>query len=287
MPCATSSIRSSNNASSNEQPFIRRGIVAASGGSCARTDGMSNRTFRFGVVATPQAGRGVWLDLAKHVEEMGYSTLLMPDGLQLLSPFVTLSMAAAVTTSLRVGTFVVASPLRHPTLAAWEAHTTSVMTGERFELGIGTGRPEAARQAVEELGMPAASPARRLAQVEQTIDALRELDGERHTPVMIAAGGPKARASGAPPGPTSWRCRFRRWPAAMRWRGSSPSSAPPPASATTRSSCRRTSSSSATGASLDRALRRCRRGDPRRARFADDAARQHADPDGRRAPPPP
>jgi probable F420-dependent oxidoreductase len=154
---------------------------------------MIDRKFRFGVVATPQDGRAAWLHLGQHVEELGYSTLLMPDGLQLLAPFVSLSAAAAATTSLRVGTFVVASPLRPPRLAAWEAHTTSVMTDGRFDLGIGTGRPDAAKQAVDLLGMPEASPAQRLAQVEQTLDALRELDGGRHTPVMIAAGGPRAR----------------------------------------------------------------------------------------------
>jgi alkanesulfonate monooxygenase SsuD/methylene tetrahydromethanopterin reductase-like flavin-dependent oxidoreductase (luciferase family) len=158
---------------------------------------MSDRSFRFGVVATPQNGREAWLQLAQHVENMGYSTLLMPDGMQLLAPFVSLAAAATATTSLRVGTFVVASPLRAPRLAAWDAHSTSVMTGGRFEFGIGTGRPEAADQAVDLLGMPAASPAQRLRQVEQTIAALRELDGDQHTPVMIAAGGPRARAVAA------------------------------------------------------------------------------------------
>jgi probable F420-dependent oxidoreductase len=158
---------------------------------------MIDRKFRFGVVATPQGGRDAWLHLARHVEEMGYSTLLMPDGLQLLAPFVSLAAAAAATTTLRVGTFVVASPLRPPRLAAWEAHTASEMTDGRFDFGIGTGRPEAAQQAIDLLGLPATSPAQRRAQVEQTIDALRELDGDRHTPVMVAASGPRARQMAA------------------------------------------------------------------------------------------
>ena len=33
-----------------------------------------------------------------------------------------------------------------------------------------------------------------LAQVGQSIDRLREVDGPAHTPVLMAAGGPKARA---------------------------------------------------------------------------------------------
>jgi alkanesulfonate monooxygenase SsuD/methylene tetrahydromethanopterin reductase-like flavin-dependent oxidoreductase (luciferase family) len=155
---------------------------------------MTDRPFRFGVVAVPQGTGDQWRATARRVEELGYDTLLMPDGLQLPSPVAALPIAAAVTTRLRVGTFVMASPLRAPRLAAWEAHSLSTLLDGRFELGIGTGRPEVAKQAVELLGAPDIPPARRLAQVEQTIDALRELEGDAHTPVMIAAGGPKSRA---------------------------------------------------------------------------------------------
>src|SRR5579862_5163052 len=109
---------------------------------------MTDRAFRFGVVTTPQNGLAGWLQTARRVEELGYSTLLMPDGLQLLAPFVSLGVAASATTSLRVGTFVLASPLRNPRIAAWDAHSLSILTGGRFELGIGTGRPEVAEESV-------------------------------------------------------------------------------------------------------------------------------------------
>ncbi|MGI9148379.1 MAG: LLM class flavin-dependent oxidoreductase [Chloroflexota bacterium] len=158
---------------------------------------MTNRAFRFGVVSTPQDDVDRWLNLARRVEALGYSSLLMPDGLHLLSPWASLAAAASATSALKVGTFVLASPLRHPRVAAWDAHSLAVMTRGRLELGIGTGRPEVARQAMELLGMPAASPAQRLAQVEQTIDHLRQLDGDQHTPIMIAAGGRQARALAA------------------------------------------------------------------------------------------
>lgn len=49
----------------------------------------------------------------------------------------------------------------------------------------------------ERPGQPSTPPAQRLAQVEQTIDELRAEDGDGHTPVLIAAGGPKARALAA------------------------------------------------------------------------------------------
>jgi len=152
----------------------------------------ATRPFRFGVVATPQGPPEQWVGTAQRVEQLGYSTLLMPDGLQLLAPFPSLAVAAGVTSTLRVGTFVLASPLRAPRSAAWEGHSLTELTGGRFELGVGTGRPDV-RGFAEQLGLPFGSAAERLQQVADTVRHLRELDGDRHTPVLVAAGGPKAR----------------------------------------------------------------------------------------------
>ena len=114
----------------------------------------------------------------------------MPDGMQLPSPMPTLALAAAAATVFRVGTFVLASPLRPPALAAWwEPHSMSMLTGGRFEFGIGTGHAGNVRQAVEVLGMPETTAAQRLDQVERSIDRLRELDGDRHTSVQMLADG--------------------------------------------------------------------------------------------------
>jgi len=52
----------------------------------------------------------------------------------------TLAVAAALT-DLRVGHWVYASPLRPAWSTAWEAHSLSVLTDGRFEMGVGTGRP--------------------------------------------------------------------------------------------------------------------------------------------------
>jgi alkanesulfonate monooxygenase SsuD/methylene tetrahydromethanopterin reductase-like flavin-dependent oxidoreductase (luciferase family) len=153
------------------------------------------------VVATPQTAAGniaaTWQQQARRAEELGYSSVLMPDGMQLPSPIPTLAFAAAATTALRVGTFVLASPLRPPVLTAWEAHSMSLLTGGRFEFGIGTGHPGNVRQAVEVVGMPKTTAAERLGQVERSIDRLRELDGDQHTPVLMAVSGAKAMAVAA------------------------------------------------------------------------------------------
>jgi alkanesulfonate monooxygenase SsuD/methylene tetrahydromethanopterin reductase-like flavin-dependent oxidoreductase (luciferase family) len=70
------------------------------------------RPFRFGVVAAAQASGTEWQNTARRAEQLGYSTLLTPDNLYLPTPTASLATAAAVTSRLRVGSFVLASPLR-------------------------------------------------------------------------------------------------------------------------------------------------------------------------------
>lgn len=151
------------------------------------------RPFRFGVIGAPRdAAAEQWRGTAVRAAELGYATLLMPDVLDLLAPAPALGLAAGAA-DIGVGTWVYSAPLRTPAQTAWEAHTLAALTGGRFELGIGTGHGRSGEYA-RRLGMPFGSPAERLAQVSDTIDALRELDGPAlHTRVLMAAGGPKAR----------------------------------------------------------------------------------------------
>ena len=153
------------------------------------------RPFRFGVVAAPQEAPNAGSPTSSASRTWATRPLLMPDGVQLLSPFSSLAVAATVA-PLRVGTFVLASPLRTPRQAAWEAHSLSVLTGGRFDMGIGTGH-DRVPQGAAELGMPYGTASERRDQVKQTVAHLRELDGEQHTPVLMAAAGPKALALAA------------------------------------------------------------------------------------------
>ena len=152
------------------------------------------RPFRFGVVAPVLTDLPTWRDRVRRIADSGYSTLLMPDvPLWQPAPAPTLALAAAQA-ELRVGTWVYASPLRPAWSTAWEAHSLSVLTEGRFEMGIGTGRP-GIEDELRERGMPVLPPSERLAQVRETVAALRELDGtDVHTPVVMAVRGPKARA---------------------------------------------------------------------------------------------
>ncbi|HZG90394.1 MAG TPA: LLM class flavin-dependent oxidoreductase [Pseudonocardia sp.] len=148
--------------------------------------------FRFGVIAAPRGPGQQWLAAARRVADLGYTTLLSPDGVGLHAPFPALGAVAGAVPGLRVGTFVLAAPMRAPRQAAWEGHSLAVLSDDRFEFGIGTGRPDA-RAAAESFGRAWGTGADRLAAVRDSIAALRELDGpDRRTPVMVAAGGPRA-----------------------------------------------------------------------------------------------
>jgi alkanesulfonate monooxygenase SsuD/methylene tetrahydromethanopterin reductase-like flavin-dependent oxidoreductase (luciferase family) len=155
------------------------------------------RPFRFGVSVPLTTDLPTWRDRVRRFADSGYSTLLMPDFPQLQpAPGATLALAAALT-DLRVGTWVYASPLRPAWSTAWEAHSLSVLTEGRFEMGIGTGRP-GIEDELRDLGMPVAPPSERLAQVREAVTRLRELDGpDLHTPVVMAVHGPKAQALAA------------------------------------------------------------------------------------------
>ena len=156
------------------------------------------RPFRFGVVAPVEPDLGTWRDRVRRIADLGYSTLLMPDvpGWQ-PSPAPALAMASTLAPNLRVGSWVYASPFRTPSMLAWEAHSMTELTEGRFELGLGTGRPDIDDD-VRTMGMPVVPPGQRLAQIREAVARLRELDGPgRSTPLALAVRGPKAQALAA------------------------------------------------------------------------------------------
>ena len=157
----------------------------------------ATRPFRFGVVAPVTTDLPTWRNQVRRIADSGYSTLLMPDFPQLQpAPGPALAVAATLA-DVRVGTWVYASPLRPARSTAWEAHSLSLLTDGRFEMGVGTGRP-GIEDDVRDLGLPVIPRGDRLAQVRETVMALRDLDGpELHTPVVMAVRGPQAQALAA------------------------------------------------------------------------------------------
>jgi probable F420-dependent oxidoreductase len=168
---------------------------------------MSDRKFRFGMVAGLSQDLDQWTAQAKWAEDAGYDVLLSPDAVGVAAPFVALGAAAAVTTTLRLGTFVLAVPLRTTGGIAWDAASLDRASGGRFELGLGAGRPDAAREA-ELFGMPWESARQRVDQVADAITGVRRIfanatnqanqpfgggflrpEQQPQPPVMVAAAG--------------------------------------------------------------------------------------------------
>ena len=100
------------------------------------------RAFRFGLLALdePRGNARQWLDQARRAEGEGCSTLLVGDHyLTTMACTARLAMAAAVTTTLRLGSYVYCNDFRHPALLAKEAAELDRLSDGRFELGIGAG----------------------------------------------------------------------------------------------------------------------------------------------------
>ena len=155
---------------------------------------MSPRPFRFGVTAGHVPDVEAVTALARTTEELGFDTLLTPDPTSEHDPLTLLSAVAAVTTRLHFGTFVLAVPYREKRMLAWQANTLHTLSGGRFELGLGAGRPGGEQQAAR-LGREFGSPAERLAMLADTI---AELGVQKDRPkLMLAGAGPKLLALAA------------------------------------------------------------------------------------------
>jgi len=100
--------------------------------------------------------------LARAAEEAGFASMMIPDSIcypehaesrypfnpdgsrefledkPFLEPFSLIPALGAVTRQLRFITFVLKLPVRHPVLAAKQASSTAVLTGDRLVLGVGT-----------------------------------------------------------------------------------------------------------------------------------------------------
>ena len=133
-----------------------------------------SRPFRFGIVAAYAPSRHAWASIARRAEELGYSTLLLPDrtSVGILAPIPALAVAASVTTALRVGSYVFSNQYRHPVLLAREAASLDLLSDGRFELGLGAGVSSAE---FEQMGMPFASAGARVGHLKETIQIMKQL----------------------------------------------------------------------------------------------------------------
>jgi probable F420-dependent oxidoreductase len=160
--------------------------------------------FRFTLQASQAASPAAWRELARKAEDSGYSTLYVPDHLDdQWAPMVALTVAAEATTTLRVGTLVLDNDFRHPVVLAKEAATLDVVSGGRFELGMGAGwMTTDYRQS----GIVMDKPSVRVARLAESLEIMCAMwqsgratfEGD-HYSVTEAIGSPAPVSPGGPP----------------------------------------------------------------------------------------
>jgi probable F420-dependent oxidoreductase len=135
-----------------------------------------DRRFRFGVQLHNAPDGKAWAELARKVENLGYSTAFIPDHFgDQLSPIPALMAAADATTDLRVGALVLDNDFKHPVVLAKEIATMDILSGGRVELGIGAGWM---RTDYETSGIPYDEPRVRVDRLEESIAVLKGLFAE-------------------------------------------------------------------------------------------------------------
>jgi len=140
---------------------------------------MSNpHPFRFGVINEQVFPAETWLAHVRRIEAYGYATFLIRDHFvpdyfgDQLGPIAALMAAASATTSLRIGSLVLDNDYRHPAVLAKEAATLDLLSGGRFELGLGAGWLQAEYQ---QAGLPFDPAGVRISRLEEAIQVLKGL----------------------------------------------------------------------------------------------------------------
>ena len=187
---------------------------------------MPTRPFRFGLQAFEASSAAEWFDTVRRAEQLGFSTLFTSDhyfgpgdiAIEMshrpidVAPLTAIAMAAAVTTTLRVGCRVFACDFHHPVVLAKEMATLDMLSGGRLEVGLGAGWTAAE---YDGLGIAMDSPGTRIERLAEYIDLMRaHWTGEQinvsgthvnvhgfagrplpvqqpHPPIMIGGGAPR------------------------------------------------------------------------------------------------
>ncbi|MBV8297006.1 MAG: TIGR03621 family F420-dependent LLM class oxidoreductase, partial [Acidimicrobiia bacterium] len=162
------------------------------------------RPFRFGAqVADAKPGRA-WAELARKLEDGGYSTLFVPDHFDdQVAPLVAMTWAAAATSSLRVGSLVLDNDFKHPVVLAKEAATLDLLSDGRLELGIGAGW---LHSDYETSGIPFEKASVRIDRLEEAVAIIKGLLGGEpfsfdgaHYQIKDLTGTPKPVQQPRPP----------------------------------------------------------------------------------------
>lgn len=162
------------------------------------------RRFRFGAeMMGPFPGMS-WPDSARHLEALGFSTLVVPDHFhEGLGPITAMATAAAATTTLKVASMVFDTDFRHPAVLARELASIDLLSQGRLEVGVGAGyNPLDYRRS----GLAMDPPGVRVERLIEHVTVLKSLWGQAptnfdgmHYRIDDLDGTPKPFTPGGPP----------------------------------------------------------------------------------------
>ncbi len=144
------------------------------------------RPFQFGVQSFSADSATQWKDRARRAEDLGYYALTLADHflgpgpaldstmhpLQTLAPVPAMTLAAEVTSTLRIGSRVFCMDYRHPVMLAKEAATLDLLSEGRLDFGIGAGWLKAEYEAA---GMTFDRPGLRISRLEESIALIKQI----------------------------------------------------------------------------------------------------------------
>jgi alkanesulfonate monooxygenase SsuD/methylene tetrahydromethanopterin reductase-like flavin-dependent oxidoreductase (luciferase family) len=155
------------------------------------------RELKFGYFLVPDASAPL-LDTAREVERRGLDYIGIQDHpyqRRFVDAWVLMSMIASATSRVTVFPDVANLPLRPPAVLAKAAASLDVLSGGRFELGLGAG---SFWDAIAAYGGPRRAPADALAALAEAIEVIRKVwSGERN----LRWEGRHYRLAGAHSGP--------------------------------------------------------------------------------------
>ena len=133
------------------------------------------RRFRFGAELKGPFPGLTWQETVRRVEELGYSTLFVPDHFQLqYGPIAAMASAAAYSDTLHVGSLVFDNDYRHPVTLAMEMATIDQISQGRVEFGIGAGWK---RLDYDQSGLSYDAPKVRVDRMMEAVVAIKALFG--------------------------------------------------------------------------------------------------------------
>ncbi|WP_420450500.1 TIGR03621 family F420-dependent LLM class oxidoreductase [Ilumatobacter sp.] len=171
------------------------------------------RPFRFGVQTSIAPSGEAWVETARRIEGLGYSTATIPDHFDAqFAPMPALQALLDATTTLRAGALVFDNDYKHPLVLAKELATMDVLSDGRVEIGLGAGWMrsdyDAAGMTYDRAGVRVDRFVEGLAVIKGLMGpgpfsfegehyAIRDHDGQPapvqspHPPVLIGGGGPR------------------------------------------------------------------------------------------------